>query len=186
VYAETGSVWRSVMRNTRDASHYLGKMIKYVGPLRICWGTDSLWYGSPQSEIVALRSFQFSEKAKELYNLPFGLDGDAWDPRRNALSGRSYERGHPAVENWPKDGRPHPERTIRNRIFGRTAADIYNINADAKINEIKCDAVQEMRDNGYLEGEGALLRSPLASNSVYGERTPAGVMHELWSNPWSP
>jgi len=186
VYAETGSVWRSVMGNTRDASHYLGKMIKYVGPLRICWGTDSLWYGSPQSEIVALRSFDFSEKAKELYNLPHGLDGDAWDPRINALSGRSYDRPHPAVDRWPTDGRAHPERTIRNRIFGRNSAEAYNIDANAKVKEIKCDAVQEMRDSSYLAGEGALLRSPLASNSVYGERTPAGVMRELWSNPWSP
>jgi uncharacterized protein len=186
VYAETGSVWRSVMGNTRDASHYLGKMIKYVGPLRICWGTDSLWYGSPQSEIVALRAFEFSDKAKELYNLPHGLEGDAWDPRINAQSGSSYRRPHPHVKNWPTDGKPHPERTIRNRIFGRNAAEAYGIDADAKLNAIKCDKVQEFRDKGYLEGEGPLLRAPLASNSVYGERTPAGVMHELWSNPWSP
>ncbi|MGH2729225.1 MAG: hypothetical protein ACRDJI_01305, partial [Actinomycetota bacterium] len=34
VYAETGSVWRSVMRNPKNAAHYLGKMIKYVGALR--------------------------------------------------------------------------------------------------------------------------------------------------------
>jgi hypothetical protein len=26
----------------------------------------------------------------------------------------------------------------------------------------------------------------MASNSVYGERTPSGVMHDLWSSPWSP
>ncbi len=186
VYAETGSVWRSVMRNTRDASHFLGKMIKYVGPLRVCWGTDSLWYGSPQSEIVAFRSFNFSEKAKELYNLPYGLNGDAWDPRRNALSGGSYDGRHPAVDNWPRDGRAHPERTIRNRILGRNAAEAYQIDADRKVNEIKCDKVQEWRDNGYLQGEGFTLRAPLASNSVYGGRTRREVLKELWENPWSP
>ncbi|MFN2525043.1 MAG: hypothetical protein ABR505_02090 [Actinomycetota bacterium] len=186
VYAETGSVWRSVMGDTNDASHYLGKMIKHVGALRVCWGTDSLWYGSPQSEIVAFRSFEFSNKAKELYNLPHGLEGDAWDPRRNVHSAGSYAAPHSAVRDWPTDGRPHPERSIRNRIFGRNAAVPYRIDAEQKVAEIKCDAVQEMRDKGYLEGRGALLRAPLASNSVYGRRTRRGVLRDLWSQPWSP
>jgi predicted TIM-barrel fold metal-dependent hydrolase len=186
VWAETGSVWRSVMRNTRDAAHYLGKIIKYVGPRRVCWGTDSLWYGSPQSEIVAFRSFDFSPKARQLYNLPQGLEGDRWDPRVDCHDASNYRRPHPHVRNWPTDGRPHPERSIRNGILGRTAAEVYGIDPDQKINEIKCDAVQEFRDNGYLEGGGGLLRAPLASNSVYGERTPRGVLHDLWSSPWSP
>jgi predicted TIM-barrel fold metal-dependent hydrolase len=186
VYAETGSVWRSVMRNTRDASHYLGKMIKYVGPRRICWGTDSLWYGSPQSEIVAFRSFDFSPKARQLYDLPHGMEGDRWDPRVDCHDRQNYRHPHPHVKNWPTDGKPHPERSIRNGVLGRNAAEAYEINPDAKIKEIRCDAVQEMRDKGYLEGDGATLRSPLASNSVYGERTPKDVLHELWSKPWSP
>jgi hypothetical protein len=186
VYAETGSVWRSVMRNTRDASHYLGKMIKYVGPRRICWGTDSLWYGSPQSEIVAFRSFDFSPKARELYNLPHGMEGDRWDPRVDCHNPANYRNPHPHVKNWPTDGRAHPERSIRNGVLGRTAAKVYRVDADKKRNEIDCDEVQEMRDKGYLEGKGATLRAPEASNSVYGERTPKDVLHELWSKPWAP
>jgi predicted TIM-barrel fold metal-dependent hydrolase len=186
VWAETGSVWRSVMRNTRDASHYMGKMIKYVGPRRICWGTDSLWYGSPQSEIVAFRSFEFSPQARELYDLPHGMEGDRWDPRVDCHDARNYQRPHPHVRDWPIDGKAHPERSIRNGVLGRNAAEVYQVDADAKINAIRCDDVQEMRDKGYLQGQGALLRAPLASNSVYGERTPRGVLHELWSKPWAP
>jgi uncharacterized protein len=186
VYAETGSVWRSVMRSTTDAAHYLGKMIKYVGPRRICWGTDSLWYGSPQSEIVAFRSFDFSPKARELYNLPHGLEGDRWDPRLDCHNAANYRKPHPHVRNWPTDGRAHPERSIRNGILGRNAAEAYNIDPDAKTKAINCDKVQDFRDKGYLEGEGPTLRAPLASNSVYGERTPKGVMDDLWANPWSP
>jgi predicted TIM-barrel fold metal-dependent hydrolase len=186
VYAETGSVWRSVMGDTKDAAHYLGKMIKHVGPRRVCWGTDSLWYGSPQSEIVAFRSFDFSPKARALYNLPHGLEGDRWDPRVNCHDGSNYRHRHPHVRNWPTDGRSHPERSIRNGVLGRNAAEAYQIDADAKIEAISCDAVQQMRDNGYLEGEGATLRSPIASNSVYGQRTPQGVLHDLWSSPWAP
>ncbi len=56
----------------------------HVGPKRICWGTDSLWYGSPQPEIVALRRFEFTQKGKEVYGLPYGLNGDVEDPRRKA------------------------------------------------------------------------------------------------------
>ena len=40
--------------------------------------------------------------------------------------------------------------------------------AAAKLNKIKCDDVQEMRDKGYLQGEGATTRAPMASNTVYG------------------
>ncbi len=80
VWAELGSVWRDTMHDPNAAAHLLGKLINHVGPKRIAWGTDSLWYGSPQSEIVALRRLQFSDQAKELYNLPHGLDGDVEDP----------------------------------------------------------------------------------------------------------
>jgi hypothetical protein len=54
------------------------------------------------------------------------------------------------------------------------------------LNAIKCDDVQEMRDKGYLEGEGAKTRAPQASNSSYGERTPKGVLDDLWGSPWTP
>ena len=39
-----------------------------------------------RSEIVAFRAFDFSPKARELYNLPHGLDGDVEDPTQPAPS----------------------------------------------------------------------------------------------------
>jgi uncharacterized protein len=186
VYAEIGSTWRSVMRSPDEAAHLLGKLITHVGALRIAWGTDSLWFGSPQSEIVAFRAFKMSAKARDLYHLPYGLDGDAWDPRRNALSGSSYLRPHPAVKGWPRDGRSHPERTIRNAIFGRNAARAYRVDADAQRKAISCDRVQEIRD-GYILNDGtALSRAPFSTNRVYGLRTRRDVIHHLTSKPWSP
>ena len=74
------------MHDPDQAAHLLGKLITFVGPKRIAWGTDSLWYGSPQAEIVAMRRFEFSDKAKEFYGLPHGLDGDIEDPTRKAAS----------------------------------------------------------------------------------------------------
>jgi len=38
---------------------------------------------------------------------------------------------HPNVEGWPADGRAHPERSIRNGILGRTAAEVYGLDPDA-------------------------------------------------------
>src|SRR3712207_5241193 len=83
VYAEIGATMHSVLDAPDELAHLLGKLITNVGPRRVVWGTDSLWFGSPQPDIVALRAFKMSNKTKELYNLPYGLDGDRFDPRRN-------------------------------------------------------------------------------------------------------
>src|SRR5204862_1717376 len=104
VYAELGSVWRSVMDDPDQCAHLLGKLINHVGPKRICWGTDSLWYGSPHKEIVAMRRFEFTEKGKELYGLAWGMEGDRDDPTKRA-----------------KD----PSRSIRDGIVGYNAAEAY-------------------------------------------------------------
>ncbi len=187
VYAEIGSTWRSVMGDPAQAAHLLGKLITYVGALRICWGTDSLWYGSPQSEVVAMRAFGFSERAKELYNLPHGLDGDAWDPRQNAMSAAPYRHPHPHAAGWPADHRPHPERSIRNRIFGRNAAEVYQVDPEAALKAIRCDDVQQLRDGGYLAGRGTpRARAPLSSNALYGYRTRRQLFADRASKPWSP
>jgi hypothetical protein len=155
------------MGNTRDASHYLGKMIKYVGPRRVCWGTDSLWYGSPQPEIVGMRRFEFTERGKELYHLPYGLEGDVEDPIRKA---------------------PRPARTIRNAILGRNAARAYEIDPDDRRRRIDCDDVSELRERGYLNGDPGSLResAPLASHLAPGPRTRREVLKALTEGEWSP
>ena len=58
VYAELGSTWRNIMSDTTQAAHLLGKLIKYVGEDNVLWGTDCIWTGSPQPQIVAFRAFQ--------------------------------------------------------------------------------------------------------------------------------
>jgi hypothetical protein len=70
LYAELGSTWRACMSNPDQAAHLLGKLLRYFGEERICWGTDSLWYGSPQDQIQALRSFSISEALQEQYGYP--------------------------------------------------------------------------------------------------------------------
>ena len=85
VYAELGSTWRFLMRDPEQAAHALGKLIKHCGEDNVLWGTDSIWYGSPQDQIVAFRTFQISREFRERHGYPeitaamrakiFGLNG---------------------------------------------------------------------------------------------------------------
>lgn len=87
LYAEMGSLWRYFMSRPEEAAHVMGKLLKYFGEERIMWGTDSLWYGSPQDQIQAFRAFEISEEFQERYGYPaltreakrriFGLNGAA-------------------------------------------------------------------------------------------------------------
>jgi uncharacterized protein len=52
------------------AAHTLGKLLTYVGEDRLVWGTDSIWFGTPQDQIQALRSFQISEELQERHGYP--------------------------------------------------------------------------------------------------------------------
>ena len=70
VYAELGSSWRHLMREPDDAAHALGKLFKYCGEDNVLWGTDSIWYGSPQDQIQAFRSFQISAEYQDRYGYP--------------------------------------------------------------------------------------------------------------------
>ena len=85
LYAELGSLWRYVMSRPEQAAHVMGKLLKYFGPDRIMWGTDSIWYGSPQDQIQAFRAFEISPEFQERFGYPaltsevkrkiFGLNG---------------------------------------------------------------------------------------------------------------
>jgi predicted TIM-barrel fold metal-dependent hydrolase len=65
VYAELGSTWRFLMRDPTAAAHALGKLMKQCGENNILWGTDSIWYGSPQDQIQAFRTFQIAPALRE-------------------------------------------------------------------------------------------------------------------------
>jgi predicted TIM-barrel fold metal-dependent hydrolase len=71
VYAELGSTWRFVsMRDPTSAAHALGKLFKYIGEDNVLWGTDSIWYGSPQDQIQSFRAFQIAEDLREKFGYP--------------------------------------------------------------------------------------------------------------------
>jgi hypothetical protein len=165
VYAEIGATMRSVMGSPDELAHLLGKLITNVGPRRVVYGTDSLWFGSPQSVIVGFRSFELSDEAKALYNLPHGLDGSRFDPRVLAAD--------------PKD-------TIRNGIFGRNAAEVYGIDADAQRSAISCDEVQKIRDAYIVNPATPAQVNPGASNTMHAARTRRELFKSLSGKPWGP
>ena len=70
VYAELGSTWRILMGDPDAAAHVLGKLLTAFGPERILWGTDSIWYGSPQDQIAAFRAFEISPAFQEQFGYP--------------------------------------------------------------------------------------------------------------------
>lgn len=94
VYAELGSTWRFLMRDPDSAAHALGKLLKYLGPDNILWGTDSIWYGSPQDQIQAFRSFQISAELQERHGYP-ALTPDT----RARIFGRNALRLYPVPDD---------------------------------------------------------------------------------------
>ena len=70
VYAELGSTWFNLLREPTEAAHALGKLLATLGPDRILWGTDSIWYGSPQGQIDAFRTFEISAEFQERFGYP--------------------------------------------------------------------------------------------------------------------
>ncbi len=63
LYAELGSTFALTITGAPvEAAHVLGKLVTYVGADRIVWGSDSVWWGSPQWQIDAFRRFQIPEE----------------------------------------------------------------------------------------------------------------------------
>jgi hypothetical protein len=71
VYAEIGTTWASsVVTFPTVAAHIMGQLMKFMGPDRILFGSDSVWYGSPQWQIDALWRFQIPEEMRKRYGYP--------------------------------------------------------------------------------------------------------------------
>ena len=71
VYAELGSTWFNVLARPRRRPPTCSASCSLaVGPERILWGTDSIWYGSPQDQIEAFRAFEITAEAQEHFGYP--------------------------------------------------------------------------------------------------------------------
>ena len=85
IWVDTATMWRQLLTQPDQAAHAIGKILSRVGEKRVMWGTDAIWYGSPQPQIMAMRAFQITTEYQDRYGYPvltddikagiFGLNG---------------------------------------------------------------------------------------------------------------
>src|SRR5947209_6350989 len=71
IYFELGSTFGQLSAAQPETClHMLGQMILAAGADHILWGTDSIWGGSPQSQIVRLRKLKMKPELMDKYKYP--------------------------------------------------------------------------------------------------------------------
>ena len=76
VYAEIGTAFaNSAVSHPKFCAAFMGTLIKGMGADHVLWGTDTLWYGSPQWQIEAMRRLEIPDDMQKKYG--FAALGDA-------------------------------------------------------------------------------------------------------------
>jgi predicted TIM-barrel fold metal-dependent hydrolase len=72
VYAEIGSTFATVLvfSGPNGAARLIGELMKNLGSDHILWGTDSMWWGSPQFAIDAFKNLQIPASMQEELGYP--------------------------------------------------------------------------------------------------------------------
>jgi uncharacterized protein len=66
VYAELGTCFaNSAVAHPKFSAALIGTLIKGMGADHVLWGTDSVWYGSPQWQIEAMRRLEIPEELQK-------------------------------------------------------------------------------------------------------------------------
>jgi hypothetical protein len=115
IYMELGSTFgQLVTTNPTACAHVLGQIIDAFGADHVLWGTDSIWYGTPQWQIEAFRRFEIPQALVD------------------------------------KHGYKPLARPVKEQIFGLNAARVFNVDVNAKRNEIPKDYMSRMK-MAYLD-----------------------------------
>lgn len=74
VYGEIGSAFgMTAITYPKMCAYMLGRLIKGLGADHVVWGSDSIWYGSPQWQIEALRRIEIPVDMQKKYGfMPLG------------------------------------------------------------------------------------------------------------------
>jgi predicted TIM-barrel fold metal-dependent hydrolase len=71
IYMELGGVFAQLISmQPAICAHLLGQLLDAFGADHVVWGTDSIWYGSPQWQIQAFRRFQFPQVLIDKHKYP--------------------------------------------------------------------------------------------------------------------
>src|SRR5438094_6037074 len=69
IYVELGSTFGQLVTTHPTAcAHLLGQVVDAFGPDHVLWGTDSIWYGTPQWQIEAFRRFEIPQALIDRHN----------------------------------------------------------------------------------------------------------------------
>jgi uncharacterized protein len=91
VYADLGTAFaNSAVAHPKFSAAFVGTLIKGMGADRVVWGTDALWYGSPQWQIEAMRRLEIPEDMQKKYG--FAPLGGANSPVKQAIFGLNSAR----------------------------------------------------------------------------------------------
>jgi predicted TIM-barrel fold metal-dependent hydrolase len=84
VHAELGTCFANTcVTHPRLAAALVGTLIKGLGVEKVVWGTDSVWYGSPQWQIEAMRRLEIPEDMQKKHG--FKPLGAADGPVKSAI-----------------------------------------------------------------------------------------------------
>lgn len=71
VYCEIGSSFGLLaIEHPAMCQHLIGKNVKHYGADHVIWGTDCLWWGSPQWAIDLMKRFQITDEMHEKFGYP--------------------------------------------------------------------------------------------------------------------
>ena len=71
IYMELGSTFgQLVTSHPLVCAHLFGQILQAFGDDHVLWGTDSIWYGTPQWQIEAFRRFQIPDPLIEQHHYP--------------------------------------------------------------------------------------------------------------------
>jgi uncharacterized protein len=88
VYGELGTSFASsVITHPRHCAAMLGTLVRGLGAERVLWGTDAVWYGSPQWQIEAFRRIEIPADMQERHG--FAPLGDADGPVKRGILGHN-------------------------------------------------------------------------------------------------
>lgn len=122
IYFELGSTFNQLSSFAPDACmHMFGQMIQVAGDDHVLWGTDSIWGGSPQSQIERFRRIKIKDDMIEKYGyapLTDEVKAKIFGLNAAKLFGIDPQTKHEAMEHdkfaqlrreYLKD--PHPSNT---------------------------------------------------------------------------
>jgi predicted TIM-barrel fold metal-dependent hydrolase len=91
VYGDVGQLFATTLvAEPNVCAALMGTLIKGLGVDHVCWGTDSLWTGSPQWQIEGLRRLEIPEEMQKKH--AFSPLGAADGPAKTAILGGNNAR----------------------------------------------------------------------------------------------